>query len=222
MAENSSLTVNVGTYDSDYSLYTAPTGDVSGKNADNTSSYVEATGSKGATNWIYWPFDVSQIPAGAQINAVSCRFRAWVSFVTYITPSASLCSGTTTKTGSVSFSDTTAKVYTVSGGTWTRDEIAKCRLKLTATFSSSSGASIGRRYFYLGGADLTVTYTYQSEKFMLKLGGAWHDAARVFKKVNGIWVEQTELANVIEDGVRYQNGGSTSTQLRLSASPSRV
>lgn len=74
----------------------------------------------------------------------------------------------------------------------------------------------------MGGADLTVTYTYQSEKFMLKLGGAWHDAARVFKKVNGIWVEQTELANVIEDGVRYQNGGSTSTQLRLSASPSRV
>ena len=42
---------------------------------------------------------------------------------------------------------------------------------------------------------------------MLKLGGAWQDIAHVFKKVNGIWVEQTELANVIEDGVRYQNGG---------------
>lgn len=35
----------------------------------------------------------------------------------------------------------------------------------------------------------------------------WHDVARVFKKVNGIWVEQEELANVIEDGVRYKNGG---------------
>lgn len=42
---------------------------------------------------------------------------------------------------------------------------------------------------------------------MLKLGGAWHDIARVFKKVSGIWVEQEELANVIEDGVRYKNGG---------------
>lgn len=42
---------------------------------------------------------------------------------------------------------------------------------------------------------------------MLKIGGAWHDVARVFKKVSGIWVEQTDLANVIEDGVRYQNGG---------------
>lgn len=70
----------------------------------------------------------------------------------------------------------------------------------------SSGTSTNR-YLYFYGADLTVTYTYQSEKFMLKLGGAWHDVARVFKKVNGIWVEQTELANVIEDGVRYKNGG---------------
>lgn len=59
----------------------------------------------------------------------------------------------------------------------------------------------------MSGAQLTVTYTYQSEKFMMKLGGAWEGAARVFKKVSGIWVEQTELANVVEDGVRYKNGG---------------
>lgn len=60
-------------------------------------------------------------------------------------------------------------------------------------------------YFY--GADLTVTYTYKNEKFMLKLSGAYNDVASTFKKVSGIWVEQTDLANVIEDGVRYKNGG---------------
>ncbi len=42
---------------------------------------------------------------------------------------------------------------------------------------------------------------------MLKLGGSWEGASRVFKKVNGIWVEPESLANVIEDGVKYQNGG---------------
>ncbi len=42
---------------------------------------------------------------------------------------------------------------------------------------------------------------------MLKLGGSWTDVARVFKNVSGIWVEQTDLANVIEDGVKYKNGG---------------
>ena len=60
-------------------------------------------------------------------------------------------------------------------------------------------------YFY--GADLTVTYTYQSEKFMLKLGGSWEGASRVFKKVSGIWVEQTELANVVDQTKRLVNGG---------------
>lgn len=63
------------------------------------------------------------------------------------------------------------------------------------------------RDIYYYGADLTVTYTYQSEQFMLKLGGSWEGASRVFKKVSGIWVEQSDLANVVEDGVRYKNGG---------------
>lgn len=46
---------------------------------------------------------------------------------------------------------------------------------------------------------------------MLKLGGAWHDIARVFKKVSGIWVEQTELANVVDQTKRLVNGGECKT-----------
>ena len=42
---------------------------------------------------------------------------------------------------------------------------------------------------------------------MLKLSGGYKDAARTFKKVSGIWVEQTDLASVVPDNVRYQNGG---------------
>lgn len=90
-------------------------------------------------------------------------------------------------------------------GTWTRNELQSCNLYIEAT--SKSGASNAARDIRFYGADLTVTYTHQSEKFMLKLSGAYNDVARTFKKVSGIWVEQTDLANVIEDGVRYQNGG---------------
>ena len=71
----------------------------------------------------------------------------------------------------------------------------------------SSDVTATNRYLYFYGADLTVTYTYKNEKFMLKLDGKYNDVARVFKKVSGVWIEQTDLANVIEDGVRYQNGG---------------
>ena len=79
-----------------------------------------------------------------------------------------------------------------------------CRIKFYLYSSNSTGSS-RRAYFY--GADLIIQYTYQGERFLLKLGGKYNDIARVFKKVNGIWVEQTDLANVIKDGVRYQNGG---------------
>ena len=115
--------------------------------------------------------------------------------------SMQLYSGTVAK-GSATSTKTSAAVYNLSCGTWTRAELDNIRL-LTKITNTNSGHSI----FYFYGADLTVTYTYQSEKFMLKLGGAWHDVARVFKKVNGIWVEQTDLSSVIPGNVRYQNGG---------------
>ena len=43
--------------------------------------------------------------------------------------------------------------------------------------------------------------------FMLKQSGAWVDASKAYKKVNGAWVEQTDLASVVPDNERYQNGG---------------
>ena len=42
---------------------------------------------------------------------------------------------------------------------------------------------------------------------MLKLDGAWHDIARVFKKVNGIWIEQDDLNNVVVSENGLVNGG---------------
>ena len=43
--------------------------------------------------------------------------------------------------------------------------------------------------------------------FMMKQSGSWVDASTVYKKVSGIWVEQTDLSSVIPGNVRYQNGG---------------
>ena len=159
-----------------------------------------------ATTTIYWPFDLSAIPSGAEIDSVSCKVKASVSSTSGVSSaSVQLYSGSTSKGSSTSILSTSTSAKTLSVGTWTRSELQNCRLCLKAqrgTYSTSTTRSL---LFY--GADLTVTYTHQSEKFMLKLSGAYNDVARTFKKVSGIWVEQTDLANVIEDGVRYQNGG---------------
>ena len=41
----------------------------------------------------------------------------------------------------------------------------------------------------------------------MKQSGSWVNASTVYKKVNGAWVEQTDLSSVVPDNVRYQNGG---------------
>lgn len=178
-----------------------------GKGSTNTTyATINLVTGSSATTTIYWPFDLSAIPSGAEIDSVSCKVKASVSSTSGVSSaSVQLYSGSTSKGSSTSILSTSTSAKTLSVGTWTRSELQNCRLCLKAqrgTYSTSTTRSL---LFY--GADLTVTYTYKNEKFMLKLGGAYNDVARVFKKVNGIWVEQTDLASVIPDNVRYQNGG---------------
>lgn len=178
-----------------------------GKGASNTT-YAKLGLSKtsGAECVIYWPFDVSAIPEEAVIDAVTCKARIANDASSYFSKlQGQLYSGTTAKGTATSYINVSAggAALTISAGSWTRAELSSCRLRIYAKKQYSSNAP--NVYFY--GADLTVTYTYQSEKFMLKLFGDYKDISRTFKKVSGIWVEQTDLANVIEDGVRYQNGG---------------
>ena len=169
-----------------------------GKGTDNTT--YASIYAYNMTAYVYWPFDVSAIPDDAKIDSVVCKAKMKVSATNNFTGKLRLYSGTTAKGSEKTFTSTTATIYTLTPGTWSRAELDSIRLRTAITTSTG-------RYLYFYGADLTVTYTYQSEQFMLKVGGSWEGASRVFKKVNGIWVEQTDLANVIEDGVRYQNGG---------------
>lgn len=195
---------------SDYSYYaiTNPTNPV-GKGSDNTTSAtIEANMGSGGVAYTRWPFDCSSIPVGATINSVLCEATASVSTTTSSRVSKKtlqLYSGTSAKGSATTIDSTSRKVYELSCGTWSRDELQRCNLYVYLLRGSSNLYAALRVDFY--GADLTVTYTYQSEKFMLKVGGSWAGASRVFKKVSGIWVEQTELANVIEENVRFQNGG---------------
>ena len=178
-----------------------------GKGSTNTTyaTINLVTGSR-ATTTIYWPFDLSAIPSGAEIDSVSCKVKASVSSTSGVSSaSVQLYSGSISKGSSTSILSTSTSAKTLSVGTWTRSELQNCRLCLKAQRGTSSTSTKRSLLFY--GADIAVTYTYKNEKFMLKLSGEYNDVARTFKKVSGIWVEQTDLANVIEDGVRYQNGG---------------
>ena len=213
-----SLTAHPGKYlKGDYS-FDSINGETNpvGKGANNkTSAQIYLKTGYNAETWIYWPFDLSGIPDDATIDAVSCSVRAErnSSHSSIVAKGeAQLYTGTKAK-GSATNINSNSDTFSLSCGTWTRSELQKCRLRLYAQRGSLNTTSSQRIFFY--GADVTVTYTYTSgEKFLLKLGGSWAGASTTYKKVNGIWVEQTELANVIEDGVRYQNGGEYVPQTR--------
>lgn len=158
-----------------------------------------------SSRWTYWPFDLSEIPENAVIDSVKCLAKAgYYSASNVKIATLQLYCGNTAKGTATSFAGKTGQVLSVDGGSWTREELKTCGLQV---LGNSVGSNATYRRFYFYGADLTVEYTVNNEKFMLKLGGEYNDIARVFKKVSGIWVEQEELANVVSENVKLQNGG---------------
>lgn len=56
---------------------------------------------------------------------------------------------------------------------------------------------------------LRVTYTYTvpgSDQLFFKQNGAWVQAVKAYKKINGSWVEQSDLTGVFSAGVNYVKG----------------
>ena len=154
------------------------------------------------TAYAYWPFDVSIIPDNATIDSVECKAKVSLSNDSLCIGEIQLFSGDIANGKAASIKYTQPRVYKLFRGTWTRSELNSVRLK---TSIKSTKANL--RSIHIYGANLTVTYTYQSQKFMLKTGGAWADVARVFKKVNGIWVEQESLDGVVDTSKKLVNGG---------------
>lgn len=55
-------------------------------------------------------------------------------------------------------------------------------------------------------SDLVVTYNYtdpNANTLHVKQDGAWVKVSTVYKKVNGVWVEQTDLASVFDTTKKY-------------------
>lgn len=108
------------------------------------------------TGVIYYCFDTSDIPSGATINSVTMKAKWSVSSTNNITAvSVQPASGTTLKGSANTTRTTTATAYTLTAGTWTRDELDDARVYVTFTRSSGGGS----RYMYFYGAELTVDYS---------------------------------------------------------------
>jgi len=153
------------------SLTTTTSYPVSNGYTDSSSTtYARFTLSSGATGYLYYTFDTSDIPSGATIDSVTCSVRARVSSTSRITnTNAQLYTGTTAKGNSSTFASTSStNTFSLSTGTWTRSELDDLRLRIGGTGSSGSGGG-SSRYIYFYGAEVTIEYSYQETVYEITL-----------------------------------------------------
>ena len=252
--------------------------------SNSTYARFQPTRTANVTGYCYYGFTITDIPSGAVIDSVTCLVKVRSSNSSGLDiASIQMCAGETPKGNVYDFhTSTSTAVQTLSGGTWTRDEVLNLRLKIEGHRPSNSN-----RYVQFYGAELTIvwslnyteyevtvsntstavttdptgttyvregenqgilfytsdissadiqdngaaitpspsgsgTYSYTitnisadhtvtvsditpSEVMYTKSNGSWTTMSKVYKKVNNVWVEQTDLTNVFEDGIVYIN-----------------
>lgn len=164
----------------------------------------------GAVSKLAVKFDVSKIPTDAKINSISCKIKARISNASpYILSGvAQLYCGTAGLSGEIELGTSTVAQTFNDTGLWDRESLDDLILLITCTRGSLSANNSHTLRFY--GADLTVDYTGGStgptEQLMLKQNGAWGAVSMVYKKVNGLWVEQSDLAGLFDTQTNYVKG----------------
>lgn len=201
--------------------------------ADN-DTYADLTLSGSTTGTIYLTWDGIAIPSGATIKSVSCQATLQYNrnnSSSGFTASCQMYAGSTAKGSSTAVvtaggTDVAKTTFSLTVGNWTASEIANARFYLTATNSARSTV----RHVYIYGVTFTVvyesdgvTYVYTiasvvanhaivvsaggaSQEIFFKDNGAWVAAVSVYKKVNGSWVQQSDLTQVFDSNTNYVKG----------------
>ena len=141
--------------------YASISSTTSGYTDASSTSYatINLTTGSGATTYIYFTFDFSDIPAGATIDSVSCSAKAYINTTNssrITTRQIQLYSGTTAK-GSASTISNSTTAFDMTAGTWTRSELQNARIRLYGVRGTSNTTST--YYFRFYGATFTVNYS---------------------------------------------------------------
>ena len=163
----------------------------------------------GAVSKLAVKFDMSKIPTDAKINSISCKIKARISNAyTYILSGvAQLYCGTAGLSSEIDLGTSEVAQSFSDTGYWDRESLDDLILLITCTRGSLSANSSQTLRFY--GADLTVDYTSGGSigpVLSTKINGSWVNVSKVYKKVSGIWVEQSDIANLFSPDTNYVKG----------------
>lgn len=195
-------------YDTTRSAYYSITGPNNFVNCDTTSTTkttIYLVRGRQAETFFYVNFDFSEIPQDATITSISGKIKGrctgngtyiqFRQFRPYI--------GDTARGYSKNFTSSDQVINIDFGsGTYTRDQLDDLTIRLYAKRTSSG--TTNSYYFYLYGAEITVTYEYDDgTPVYFKENNQWIQVNNVYIKENGIWELQSDFTNLFDNNKIY-------------------
>lgn len=177
--------------------------------SSNTFTVLNLNTGSGAVSRLAVKFDMSKIPTDAKINSISCKINARISNgSSYILRGvAQLYCGTAGLSSEIDLGTSVVAQSFNDTGWWDRESLDDLILLITCTRGYLSVNNSQTLRFY--GADLTVDYTGGGSSgpvLSTKVNGSWVNVSKVYKKVSGIWVEQSDIANLFSTDTNYVKG----------------
>lgn len=177
--------------------------------SSDTFTVLNLNKGSGAVSKLAVKFDVSKIPTDAKIDSISCKIKARISNASpYILSGvAQLYCGTAGLSSEIDLGTSEVAQSFSDTGYWDRESLDDLILLITCTRGPISASNSQTLRFY--GADLTVNYTGGGSSgpvLSTKVNGSWVNVSKVYKKVSGIWVEQSDIASLFSTDTNYVKG----------------
>lgn len=175
----------------------------------NTSStnYGTITNTDASTSYYYFylrGFNIGDIPANAQVSSFTVKIRGRASGA--YNASMYLCNGTTRITDATATqlpNSSTVATRTFANGSLTWSDIVGYGSDFGIRVNCRRNAKNTTAWWRVYGAEIDVTYTAPTNTMWFRENGAYVAGTKTYKKVNGLWVEQTDLTQVFDSGTNY-------------------
>ena len=191
--------------------------------SSGTSSDMYA--SSGSTGYAEYSFDFSGIPSNATIEDIEVRCYGHRESSTIDSTHVSQCAlynNGSEASAEVDFPSTSNSIITLTPTTLpTRADLVNYTVRhyvgyygglvlgisFDVTYSTGSGVD-HYTYTYTVSTDATIAVTIgsQGDKYIWAKDTTWHRYTKAWKKVNGTWVEQSDLSTVFNSTTNYKKG----------------
>ena len=178
----------------------------------SSTTYSTMTNTDASTSYYYCyirGFNIGDIPANAIVSSFTIKLKGRASGA--YNSSMYLCHGTSTITGATATqipNSSSAATRTFSNGSLTWADIVGYGDTFGIRINCRRNAKNTQSYYYIYGAEIDVTYEVPapSDKVFFKNNNTWIESSKAWKKINGVWVEQTDITNLFDPTVKYKMG----------------